>query len=332
MCSPVQSISNRRIALLACYFGDLPPYAGLVFRTMGMNSELDWFFITDRTPNFDLPANVHLRIRSLKSVADRCAEICGFPIEIHAPYDICSLRPVFGLCFAEYLGGYGFWGHVDMDVIYGDILSFLPNSVLDSHDRILCRGHLSIYRNNHTVNHAFMLPTPGGMDYRKTFKNLSTRPFLDEWQGIWKIMRYHRFHQYHDEFIADIRPPSRYRIGRFEAEELPNHRHQIFYWHGGKTFQAYYHREGGLFDREVAYIHFQKRTLPAPSFNQKAVSGFSINNSGFLPYDRENLTPTEMDILNHDRLKPFGLIVSESIGRVKRKLSTATKTLDSVRA
>jgi len=327
--TPHDTVPRRfQIALLACYFGKLPPFARLVFRSMGMNHGLNWILITDTAPDFDLPPNVTLKIQSLQSIADRCGEICGFPIELSNPYDICSLRPMFGLCFEEDLRGYDFWGHVDMDVIFGDILHFLPDTVFENHDRVLCRGHLSMYRNSEAVNHAFKQQSPGGMDYRIIFRNLPQRPFqFDEWQGIWKIMRYHRFRQYHDEFIADIKPPTRYRFGRFEAEELPNHPYQFFYWHGGKTFQAYYHREGGLIDREVAYIHFQKRPLPAPDFPLDSVPGFSIGPEGFAPYDRENLTPAEMQALNRDLMKPAELILRETVQRVRRKWSKLTTSV-----
>lgn len=324
--APIDDMGTTRfrIALLACYFGELPPFAPLVFRSMGMNRGLDWILVTDSAPEMELPPNVTVRVRSLRSIADRCGVLCGFPVEIRHPYDICSLRPAFGLCFEEDLRGYDYWGHVDMDVIYGDILRFLPDTVLETHDRILCRGHLSIYRNNDAVNHAFKLQSPGGMDYRLIFRNLPQRPFLDEWQGIWKIMRYHRFRQFHEEFIADIKPPTRYRFGRFEAEELPNHPHQFFYWHEGRTFQAYYHREGGLFDREVAYVHFQKRPLPGPDFHHDSVPGFSIGPEGFTPYDRENLTPSGMDALNRNLMKPAGLILREGVERARRKWNKLT--------
>jgi hypothetical protein len=208
---------------------------------------------------------------------------------------------------------------VDLDVIFGDILHFIPESVFENHDRILGRGHLSIYRNNEAVNNAFKLQSPGGLDYRKVFSNLSSRPFLDEWRGIWKIMRYHRFRQYHDEFIADIIPPNRKRFGRFEAFELTNYTHQFFYWHEGKTYQAYYNREGGLLDREIAYIHFQKRKLPAPAFDINSMLGFSVGPLGFTPYDRENLFPAEIDALNPDLPKPFGQLVREGTMRYKKK-------------
>jgi len=297
-----QDSIKYRIALLACYFGPLPPYAPLVFRSMEMNPSIDWLFITDTIPRFQLPPNVHIRVRSLQSVADRCGEICEFPIIINRPYDICDLRPAFGLIFSDELKDYHFWGHVDMDAIYGDILRFLPNQILAANDRILCRGHLSIYRNIDRVNHAFKLLAPGAMDHKKAFTDTSLEQF-DEWRGIWKIMRYHNFKQYHEEFIADIRPPSQYKITRFEAEELENYKHQFFYWHDGRTFQAYYHREGGLFDREVAYIHFKKRQLPAPEFEAGKIRGFSIGPDGFFPYNRENLTEEQMDFINSTRWK-----------------------------
>ena len=326
--SPGNSVpifSQFRIALLACYFGPLPPYSALVFKSMGENPGIDWLLVTDSLPNYDLPPNVHLHLITLQSLAERSSMICGFPVTIPKPYDICSLRPAYGLIFQDELMGYDFWGHVDLDVIFGNILKFIPDATLSTHDRILCRGALSIYRNIERVNHAFKLQAPGAMDYRIVFSDLSSRPFLDEWRGIWKILRYHEFRQFHDEFIADIKPPSRYKITRFESEELINYPHQFYYWHTGRCFHGYYHREGGFFDREIAYIHFQKRNLPKPAFNEKTTSGFSIGPCGFLPYSRENLTEDEMDALNPERWKPLSTILQEQKKKLLRKCLKAKK-------
>jgi hypothetical protein len=318
------STGHNRIALIACYFGKLPDYAPIVFHAMGMNRRVDWIFVADQSPEFDLPANVKLCIFSLNDIARRCSNVCDFDIKIDHPYHICSLRPAFGLCFQDELLGYSYWGHVDLDVIYGDVLNFIPDAILEGHDRILGRGHLSIYRNSKEVNSAFKLKAPGVIDYRSKFQNLSLFEPFDEWRGIWKILRYHRFRQYHDEFIADIKPPTRYRITRFEAEGLPNHPHQFFYWHQGKTFQSYYHREGGLFDREVAYIHFQKRNLPPPRFLINDTLGFSIGPSGFAPYNLDNLTPDEMDFINQGRPKPLGQIAHDTVIRIRKRFCKIT--------
>jgi hypothetical protein len=316
----MSELYKHRIALVVCYFGKLPNYSRLVMRSAGANPSIDWFIYGDNAPDYELPGNVRFLPLSMPELQGIMEEACGTPVRIDRPIDLTRLKPTYGLCFRERLAGYDFWGHVDLDMIYGDLRKFLPEELLDEYPRVHVRGHLSLYRNTAEVNRYFMLQAPGAPDYREVLANRDRTQF-DEWPGIWKIFRYHRIKQYHAEVIADIKAPNWNRITRFEAEELPNYPHQVFYWHGGKTFQAYYHREGGLFDHEVAYVHFQKRAFPEPASDTLASPGFLIGPGGFTPYDRENLSPIEMDRLNGDIPRSLKERLSLRILRYKRALA-----------
>lgn len=310
--------TTPRIALICCYFGELPNYLPFVMRSVAHNPTIDWLIFGDCPPACPLPSNVRFHRCELMDIKIAIEKECNTPVLISTAYDLTQLKPSFGLCFKEHLKGYHFWGHVDLDMIYGNLRKFLPDEVMSAHDRIYVRGHLSLYRNTDEVNRHFMLMAPGAPSYKKVFIGKDHSQF-DEWAGIWKIYRYHRIPQYHAEVIADIMPSTETRINRFEALELPNYPHQVFYWHQGATYQAYYHREGGLFDREVAYIHFQKRKFPLPSFDPESVNGFTIGPYGFAPYDRENLSPSEMDALNPNLRRPLLEIFKIKFARAVRK-------------
>lgn len=313
----MSKLHKYTIGLIVCYFGKLPSYIRLVIHSAAQNPSIEWLIFGDEPPEFDLPTNVRFIKITLRELESRIYQTCKTKTLIESPKALTRFKPTYGLCFQEMLGSYDFWGHVDLDMIYGDLRAFLPDEVLKNHTRVYCRGHLSLFRNTPEVNRHFMLQAPGAPDYRKILSNEDTTQF-DEWPGIWKIFRYHRIPQYHAEVIADIKPPNLKWITRFEAEELQNYPSQVFYWHQGKTFQAYYHREGGLFDREVAYIHFQKRYFPAPNFQPDDTPGFLIGPDGFSPYNRENLYPEEMDRLNAARRRPWREVIQRRILRVRR--------------
>jgi hypothetical protein len=315
----INSRQLSKIALVSCYFGKLPNYSKMVFHSAGFNTTIDWLLIGDAAPDFLLPPNVKYYPYRMDEVANRIAKNCGSPVSINHPIDLTRLKPTYGLAFADLLEDYDWWGHVDLDMIYGDLRKYLPENILATHERLYARGHLSIFRNTPEGNSHFMKYAPGAPDYQEILANKSHRQF-DEWDGIWQIYRYHKIPQYHKEVIADIRAPTETRIGRFEATELPNYLEQLFYWHEGKTFQLYYHHEGGLFDREVAYIHFQKRRLPTPNFDPEQVRGFSIGPDGFMPYDRENLTRAEVTRRNPDRMRSFSEICRIKSLRARRKV------------
>ena len=272
----------------------------LVLKSMAHNPSIDWLIITDSGQKFNLPENVVLRHETPTSLVALLNACTGQKTIIKSLYDFTRLKPLFGRCFSSELQGYDFWGHIDLDMIFGDLRQFITERILSKYDRIFSRGHLSLFRNTPRVHDAIISQAPGAIYYKDVLSGKEVGPF-DEWDGIWKIFRYHRIPQYHDECIADIRPPTAKIARRFEAYELTNHPEQVFYWYRGKVYQSYYHREGGIFDREVAYIHFQKRSLPAPDFDVSDTNGFTIGPLGFSRYEMENLSRSEMRALNPER-------------------------------
>jgi len=76
----------------------------------------------------------------------------GFKIQIKHSYKICELKPAYGLIFQNYLVNYDFWGYGDIDLVYGDILQFLPEKwnkeydIISNHTEFI-PGHLCILKN-----------------------------------------------------------------------------------------------------------------------------------------------------------------------------------------
>ena len=212
-------------------------------------------------------------------------------------------KPAFGVFFEELLAGYDFWGHCDLDMIFGNLRKFLREDILAAHDKVLCRGHLTLYRNTPEINRHFMRDSPGVRSYREVFQ--AGKPYqFDEWLGVDLIYRYHNLRQFHAEFIADIVAPTRWKYTRFEGAAIRNYPEQVFYWHQGRVFHAYFNCDHGINDDEYAYIHFQKRPMPAPAFDPFAVNGFLVTPDGFFPYNREPLTDEDFARYNRERWRP----------------------------
>jgi hypothetical protein len=311
------------ICLLAGYFGRLPAYFDAYLRSCESNPSIQWIILTDDPVPRDLPPNVRLVSTTVADLQRSFSRRLGFEVCLSRAYLLCDFRPAFGLLFEEHFAGYDFWGHCDLDMIFGDLRQFLRPEILAGHDRILQRGHLSVFRNSEEVNRCFMQAAPGALDYREVLRDERYLGF-DEWRGLYRIMRYLGRPQYHEEFIADIVGPTRWKIPRFEMTELPNHPRQVFYWYRGKVFQAYLNRELGIVDREVAYLHFQKRPLPAPEFNARLAEGFLITPDGFVPYAREHLSEEDFDRLNRGRFRPALAIGRDYVAGLRRRLARLT--------
>ena len=48
--------------------------------------------------------------------------------------------------FADELAGYDFWGHCDLDVVFGRVRDHLPAEAFEA-DKVLVQGNFALYRN-----------------------------------------------------------------------------------------------------------------------------------------------------------------------------------------
>jgi hypothetical protein len=283
------------ILLLLPYFGPLPGYADLFFRSCAHNPSIDWLLITDQTlaPS-RLPANVKVLRTTFDAVRRSVDDVLGFRATLPTPYKLVDFRPIFGLVFAEAMAGYDFWGHCDMDMLFGDLRRFITAEILRGYNKVLIHGHLSLYRNCDEANHYFELESPG-VNFRDVFTSPKNRAF-DEFGGIRLLLNHHKIPFFRDDrLLADINR----NVYRLETIHPPNYRHQCFYWEHGRLWRDSY---DGTCRRtqEFACMHLQKRAMARPPAPLAASDGWFITPRGFVPKTTATPTSAEMDRLNPD--------------------------------
>jgi hypothetical protein len=303
MADTAKNPTRSSICLVRWWFGDYPPYMDCILRSCAANPDIDWLLLTDNPSRKNFPPNVRAHLTSVEEFRQLFSDRLGFTVNLPKSEMLTIFKPAFGIFFEELLAGYDFWGCCDLDMIFGDLRKFLREDILAAHDKILCRGHLTLYRNTPEVNRYFMRDCPGVKGYREVFQAGKFYQF-DERSGVNLIFRYYNLRQFHDEFIVDVVPPTHLKITRFEGGVIKNQPEQVFYWYQGKVFHAYYNCDRGINDDEYAYIHFQRRSLPAPAFDPFAVNGFLITPDGFFPYNREPLTDEDFARYNRERWRP----------------------------
>ena len=148
--------SSSRVCLIAAYFGPLPRWMPAFLRSCAQNSRFDFLIVTDQRLS-QLPANVYVLPSNLQSLSALASNTMGLPVSVNRPYKVCDLRPVFGLMFEKHLRQYDYWGHVDLDIVWGDLWKFFGHNILDGFDVISSRkhhtsGHFTIYRNTEKIN------------------------------------------------------------------------------------------------------------------------------------------------------------------------------------
>jgi hypothetical protein len=149
---------NRAI-IITPYFGRWPTWMPAFLLSCARNPDFDFLFLTDcDIPEVDYP-NVRFRAETLEGLNALASRRLGLSIN-KRPYSQVDLRPAYGEIFRNDLEGREFWGHCDLDVIWGRVSRFLTPKVLDQWDIISSRqgftaGHFTLWRNDPKTNRLY---------------------------------------------------------------------------------------------------------------------------------------------------------------------------------
>lgn len=172
---------EQSIALLTCWYGNYPWYFPYFIHSCGYNPSIDFIIITDNTELIPhKPENVKIICKTLDEIKTIATEKLGFVVNIDYPYKLCDFKPAYGFLFPEIIDGYDFWGIEDIDIVYGNIRTFITDEMLSEYDVISSRhdyitGSFCLFRNNDYINTLFMQ----SCDYREVFSS-STHFCFDE--------------------------------------------------------------------------------------------------------------------------------------------------------
>jgi hypothetical protein len=153
---------RKRIAFVNCYFGKFPWYFNYFVHSCKYNPTIDFYIITDNDAHQEtLPPNVKLVFKTLETINSIATAKLGFQTNIKDGYKLCDFKPTYGLLFDDILSGYDFWGMNDIDIILGNISSFITDEILDTYELISVRpdyitGYFSLFKNNEKMNTLFM--------------------------------------------------------------------------------------------------------------------------------------------------------------------------------
>ena len=161
-----------KIALVTCFLGKLPWYFRLFLKTCAANHSVDFVFISDQENTWELPHNfkwIHKQVPEIEALICKKTRL---NVSVEYAYKLCDIKPAYGVIFEDYLKTYDFWGHCDIDIIFGDIRNFITEEILQNHD-IICvttnyvTGFFTLFRNNEFVNRAY----EASKDYKYVFES-----------------------------------------------------------------------------------------------------------------------------------------------------------------
>jgi hypothetical protein len=163
--------TDKKILLIIPYFGKLPWYFRYFVHSCKCNHGIHFLIITDdRSYEEKVPGNILMVYQTFDDLKKRIAGKLKMDIALPQTYKLCDFRPAYGIIFNDYIKDYAFWGHCDIDLVFGNISNFITEDVLRENDVISIRpeyisGFFALYRNTEKINNLFR----SSKDHEKLF-------------------------------------------------------------------------------------------------------------------------------------------------------------------
>lgn len=307
------------ICLIVCYFGPFPNYFPLFLESCAKNPTVNWLIFTDNT-SLDTSENVKLVHTSFSELKKTISSFYDFKIYLEFPINLCNYKVAYGEIFEAYLTNYSHWGYCDIDVIFGDIRAFITEDLLNSYDKILRRGHFTLFRNAPHINRLYRSLINGERRYQEVFQSTQVCHFdegLPELtKGINHIFALNKINVYDAYIYMDLAVYSYSFINsdlEKEIDEREKAKHSLFIWKDGKLYRVYL-SNGAVNREEFMYIHFQKRKMNVRI--QTQTKRYNIVPNAFVPY---NVSKAALFTANRNRI-----YLSKYWERLKKKYRSAT--------
>jgi hypothetical protein len=251
---------NQRIAFVIPYLGALPKYTQLFFHSVASNRDIDVLLFVDQRPTIQVPSNVYVQNISKSSILDRIRKSTGLEIHAITGHKLCDFRPFYPLMFERELRGYNWWGHCDIDLMFGDLSRWIKNYLNPVYDVLTAHnsgtiGHFTIYKNDPAISNEMLKMIDNPMLKQKFL--MPDNQHLDEGganQHITKATALKLFTvpAFHESLKMSFAPFGITFCPNGSTAELNPLEYGVAYWKNGRTWYEAAHRPR----TEVLYIHF----------------------------------------------------------------------------
>lgn len=304
-----------KTALITIWMGgNFPEWFPLWVRSASLNPEFDYYVVTDREWTWDI-SNIHYISMNLKEAESVFEKVIGMKICLKTPYKLCDYKPVWWAVIGEAINDYDYWGHIDTDVIYGNLSKFLTEDLLGDHTKIFEQGNLTIYKNTEEIRNIYKksaLKDNMAYSYKKAFRT-NWACYFDEYMGMnllgdkyFKVLR----DQLTENYIQDFSWQHLNFTSYITKEDF------IFKWDNGHLFRYIVDGEGRLktdetgklIVKEFLLCHIQKRRMEIVSelkddfADITNISEFWIIPNKFTVKEPEGALYTEKDKVEYEEL------------------------------
>ncbi|MBQ1556002.1 MAG: hypothetical protein IIZ79_00005, partial [Aeriscardovia sp.] len=165
----------------------------------------------------------------------------------------------YGEIFEEELRGYDFWGHCDLDLMFGNIRKFLTDDILEEYDKIGDQGHSTLYKNKTDINSLYRTHIDGIEEYEHILS--SSKNYVFDEQVICNMYKELGKDYYNKTIYAHLNKyESSFYLGHLSEADVYKNKWQVFGWKDG-VLTRYYLHNNNVETEEFMYIHFWCRPI-----------------------------------------------------------------------
>lgn len=274
---------KRDILIIIPYYGTLPEWFQLFLASCENTEKMDFLLLTNDRSFFRFPPNFKVHYEEFTSAQKRFKLVLGEDAYINDAYKICDYKSTFGDVYSEFLKGYRFWGHSDIDLIFGNIDKFLEASNYTEYDRTFPHGHFSIYRNSPAVNQLYKAKLPGKpriFDFN--FVKRTTYPCHFDEIGMNLILIDKGYKFYENSFSENVH----FLKYNFVVGGGYGKSPALIIKKDNKILVAEFSDNAEESVRDIFYIHFQgRKQMPV---QVSAADDYIICRDGFIKYDDQS--------------------------------------------
>ena len=285
------------ICVIIPYFGKFRNSFELFINSCRYNGDITWLIFSDNSKPDELPNNIIWNECTLNDVKLLAEEKLKMSVRLQRPYKLCDLKPLYGKIFEDYISNFAYWGYGDIDLIYGDLISFLAKIRYQNYDKINRTGHFCLLKNNERCVNAYRVNTNDTIDIAKVLQDGDSNYGFDErdynkkcekiglriFDGIFAADIDHAFERMR---CVDKKTLRFYCDMKVNAAPK-NYRLQMFIHKDGKIFRFYIDMRNRLKYDEFAYLHF-RREVPI-LFSVAQCDNYIISRQGFINLDNLNI-------------------------------------------
>jgi hypothetical protein len=255
----------KTICFVVVYFGrKWPIWFPAFLHSCTKNPTINWIIFTDCGSLAHHCPNVVFYDKTLSQMRELIKKKIGKMATLDDAYKVCDYKPAFGILFDDYLKEFDFWGHCDIDIIWGDIRKYATQEILDNYDIFSTRkgmisGHFSLFRNTLRINQLFRQSS----EFAEAMRQVACLAFDEEGMTrvIARLARAGSIRVYWPKFLQNYADPK-----TDTPSKLPQYVNKYF-WEKGQLFDC-----TGVSAAEILYLHFMtwKKTLTDCEFSYGA--------------------------------------------------------------